>query len=118
MDLKKVEKPYREALAVHEALRRLGFEPEEIYVGHNNFGQFWVQLESQGKKFIADCGYIHEPSESVDRRWKEIVAAVVDGSITNESFDLALRDSEVYRNSASFVSTLKRKGFEFPNLSN
>jgi hypothetical protein len=98
---------YREALAVHEALRRLGFVAEEIFVAEGADGVH-VVLRHAGKEFRVTLGPSSPPFEEFAQRWPRAVRDY------NAASDAALQalweDSEVSLRLAHFVIAMEVKG--------
>jgi len=105
-----LDKTLHEALAFHEAFRRLGFEPEQLFLGMDS-RQIWMELRAGEKTFVATCGSNHHDIEHVQARWAEKVKK------WNSSTSFAERvwnDSFVRRNAMAFVLSVVSKDIELP----
>lgn len=105
----------------HEALRRLGFLPGDIFVDIHRepmanmlvFASGCV-LRTQNKEFTVSCGaYPDEAAAKVALdEWDEFVAQLP--SFEDEALQEVFEASEVWGKSAEFVLRLREKGFMFP----
>jgi len=82
MALKKYAKPFWEAYAVFDLLRRFGFSSDDIYVGFDYVvgagpDMLYVQLQKDEKKFVVPTGRLHGASKtSVFESWQKFCAEV------------------------------------------
>lgn len=102
-----------EALAVHEALRRCGLSPDDIYLGYApRGGALQVVLRAQGRQFVVDVaapGDFSVDAGGLRRAWEEAVAAWNGGE---ESERRTLWEgSKVYARGGDLVCALVSKGF-------
>jgi hypothetical protein len=108
---------YREALAVHEGLRRLGFPSDNISV---SFGPsdphgpdvFHVVLHMQGlPEFTIPVGQLKGVEEKlVYETWIALTTAVVDGTTSDDVLARIWADSRVARSLLSLTASLIVKG--------
>lgn len=107
----------KEALAVHEALRRLGFSPEEIRVALVDRCLKLI-LDAQGKRFVVDVGVFEgpEPEGGLTRwaqeSWRE-AARLWNHDMTDAEHRAIWSGSEVYEKKVLFMALLRARGFEF-----
>lgn len=102
----------REALAVHEALRRLRFSADDIFVvppiGEQH--RLFVVLMSQGKRFTYDAGPCRLGKAFLDT-WRDAVSWWnTDGH--DDERKLLWEESVVRRNSVAFLVKLLDFGFQ------
>lgn len=97
------------ALAAHEAFRRLGFKPEEIFVALN-VGRMMVSLRRGDRVFNLMAGpYPGDYAEFMDE-WDAAVEGW-NGSMTDVERQRIWSTSEVRARSAEIVIALALKGF-------
>jgi len=105
----------REALAAHEALRRLGFRAEDIFVAYHANGIF-VELHAQGMEFSVGCGMC-EPwitQEKFVELWTRAANAWNDDAqMSSTTRRRIYEESHVRNNGARLVVALVDKGFVF-----
>jgi hypothetical protein len=106
----------REALAYHEAFRRLGFAPHEIYFYvHDRTPRIaGVLLKSQGLEFLCSIAQGDLSPDALQAQWKIAAAWWNDpATLESERQDIWL-SSQVGRRSAAFMLALLAKGFALP----
>ena len=124
--MKAISKVFMRALACHEALRRLGFDPADIYIGISGptvdgaitrngkpagANIFVVQLKTQGKEFTLGMGeanpetYLDDWQESV--RWWNTEA-------DEKAMDIIWERFGPLGESTKFVASLIEYGFVLP----
>lgn len=113
----------RECWAVHQALRTLGFSPDDIYVtsGHSvahafNPPAMFVVLKTQEKEFVITLG-LFETSAAIDHLlmlWTEFAQRWNAQEFAQEEMDAIYKTSNVMKNSAEFVIALEMKGISCP----
>lgn len=106
-------------LAVHEALRRMGFDPSEIFVAYNH-GKPMTVVKAQDKTFLPD--YTTGPNTEIPKD----AAAYEDAWVTAvEAWNDKLTDDErqaiynKYMSRERFISltvALIHRGFRIPNI--
>lgn len=107
--------PYREALACHEGLRRLGFKPDDIYmmlVGKDLF----VSLRVQELEFNIELGSIEKTLEEFPAYW----GGIADRFNTCPEEEAAeIWESSFFKKSFERIAGLiKQKGILIPKLAN
>lgn len=108
----------KEGLAYHEAFRKMGFPPEEIFFGHTDGsdGQgiaIAIVLQAQGKRFTCTIHTgLQEPLKQVQDRWSAATAAwnVAD----DDELDAIWTKSEVCRRKVEFIAAMQARGFRLP----
>jgi hypothetical protein len=111
--------PIWEMVAVHEALRKLGFRPDDIFATANAGGHVGILLRAQGLEFMVACGHLLDLTE-------ESFTALWDTATQNfnrEVYDPAdltrmYEQSWVYKHRTEFVAGLLLKGFRLPRSIN
>ena len=113
--------PILKAWTIHEALRRLGFLPREVYMSAYREPidgvlayVFGCILQTQDKEFIVSCGAYRDAAgvEHARVEWDEFREQIHEHS--EEALREVFEGSEVWGKSADFVLTLRKKGFMFP----
>jgi hypothetical protein len=97
----------REALAIHEFLRRLGYLPDELYIGSHKKGFFTVELRSNGLDFSFHLHGCAKTPETFLEEWPLAVAAWNRGELPSGSI---LLRSGVMENRATILAMLSRRG--------
>jgi hypothetical protein len=119
LDPKEYSEPVKECWAVHQALRALGFKPDDIYVvtGKDAMKPFaaaalFVVLRVDGKEFIVTlAAYDSEAEvEATITMWSIFV-----GLFNDQTFDdVVMADiyerSNVIQNKVAFIIALQNKG--------
>lgn len=105
----------REALAMHEALRRLGFPSEAIYLHLPDVSQVRVVLQHEGRTFAYDAGNRGELSRAeYARQWEEAAAWWnAEGSTAEKEAIYA--GSGIYNQAVRLIRVLRQKGFSLPD---
>lgn len=109
--------PYREALAVFAAYRRLGFATENIFfvaAPEEETTCIYMLLRCQGKDFTFGCGVVSHDAETVHKTW-QAVGALWNKTLTHEEQDRIYKKSLVSRNGLQLLIGLQEKGFKIPN---
>ncbi len=104
-----LEQALNEALAVHEAFRRLGFPPEDIFVGAD-IEKLFVELRSQGKTLLVTCGEGIYDQADIERLW-EAKATAWNTTMTFEEREAIYRPSSVLKQAIKLLFALRIKGF-------
>ena len=113
-------KPYREALGVHEGLRKLGFASADIYFGVGGktavgaAHQVVIALNTQGKSFIVVVGFLNDAADNIERTWIELATAVSDGQVSQKHLDRIWQESMIHDDCVGFVASIVGKGFTLP----
>lgn len=105
----------KEMLASHEALRKLGFLPGDIYVTVDPSGTAVVILKAQDLEFNITCGSFDAGAEEFARQWTEAVERW-NNSMPAEEMDGIWRNSFAFANIAQLILALKQKGFYVPGV--
>lgn len=105
---------FREALAVHEAFRKLGYSPEQIFVTLTSDSRLFVILKHLGREFAVFCGELAMSEPDFYAAWPTLVTAVNGGAVAEEELNNLYRDSYVYRERLGFLAALKAKGIAIP----
>lgn len=115
IDLKQIPMPFRDALACHQAFRRLGFKSDDIYVLYSD-GFLYMILKTQGKEFNINLGTIEINEIEFPKIWAEIVETFNTGP---EQEVLEIWDKSLIKNNFQLISGLiRKKGIMLPNLMN
>lgn len=105
----------REALAVHEAFRKLGFTPEQIYMHrnpkpHRDIVVVVIHLERQ---FAVTCGG-QELNRKWKERWRELVERYNRGDFSEDEFQAWYDRSFVGTRHVELLLGLAQKGIAPP----
>lgn len=65
--------PIKELLAIHEAFRKLGYPPDELFVATYAGGYIQFVLQHQGKQFTIDIAQGQDP-KAITEEWQKAVA--------------------------------------------
>jgi len=114
MKLAQLHPALQEALAVHEAYRRLGFAAEDIYISQQN-GNLFCILKTQGKDFVICVGALAECElEELTELWG--AATYLWNEVAPEAERQALwENSCILHDATGFVMALTEKGILIPN---
>ena len=104
-----------EMLASHEALRKLGFEPDEIYVMLDSSNTAVVTLKAQDLEFNITCGDFEGDADEFSSQWSEAVGQW-NKSMSTDTMNKIWKSSFVYANIAQLIMALKQKGFYVPGV--
>ena len=103
----------KEAICCHEALRRMGFRSEDIFVV-DNMGEIFVALKTQGKEFNIDIGT--NPEKDIQPLW-ETATNLYNTSMDDEALEL-WNSSQMKQTFIALAQALKMKGIAIPKLMN
>jgi len=111
----------REMLAIHEALRKLGFRPEEIFVLVIRLpGQpgdtIGITVRAQGRRCDFPLTRLR-PSEAPERlvdEWNETARAIAAGEYRQKDLDDMYASSDVVKNQTKFLLRLLAHGLRWP----
>jgi hypothetical protein len=98
----------KEALAVHEAFRKLAFTPDEIFI-HPSTTKLRVVVIRGDNRFAVDVGVNTIPMAEFERTWGEAVEAWNTGKDFEQK--AIWENSAVRRDAVGFVVALLDKGF-------
>jgi hypothetical protein len=116
--LRSLSAPLREALALYQLLRRLGFPAEAIYLETvaDPILDMAMVLRHQGHEFRALLGAQGAPADQVAAEWHAACDAWNHTASHSERMAL-FRGAEVCGNAASLhlLAALERKGFTLPS---
>lgn len=126
-----LERPYREALALFEMLRRLGFSSEDIFFAAARVVsreqdltvdakriplQATIVLKTQGKTFTAPCGRVSGTEDEIEARWSEIARSVSSGALPTEEMKKLLDESVFFHYPALLMQAIFGKGIMPPTV--
>lgn len=115
VDLKQIPVAFREALACHQVLRRLGFKSDDIYVMYSE-GYLFLSLKTQGLEFNIDLGEVETNEVEFPTFWAEIVEAFNTGPEVEAA---AIWEQSLAKNNMKLISDLiRKKGIMLPKLMN
>jgi len=126
-DPREYPRQIKESWAVHQALRGLGFQAEDIYVTCGRDGQrpfspdsFFVFLRTQGREFIVNAGVCEnsEEAESLLGVWKEFSTLFNDQVFDDELMKEIYNESHVMRNKTGLIVALMNQGIRCPMMMN
>jgi hypothetical protein len=118
MKLSELHPVWREALACQEALRRLGFTSDDLFVSRCKDGRLLVHVESVHYGLtvnipVGDSGALRSLSqEEFGRGWSQ--AAEARNGATVDELEHAWRDSLIVRQGVQLIVNLKMHGIELP----
>jgi hypothetical protein len=98
-----------EALCYHEALLRLGYEPDEIFVSLNK-GDLFVVLDVAGRRFFITVGPLTLDNDTFKNTWR--VACDTWNKSEQGVRQATFERSYAYRNAFDFSAALLAKGFD------
>jgi hypothetical protein len=129
--LRRFPRVLQETWAYFEALRRLGFPPDDIYFGTGmgvpdglkNVSAvvpcMFVILRTRDKEFTINAGpYYEGDAKMQEAMWLQIVAGVADGTYDEEELQIVWDSSKASRQSVDFVIALHEKGIPLPKATN
>ena len=100
---------FRNCLGYFEALRRLGFGSEDIFVFLHG-GSAYVMLRAQGKEFVCAAGPIDIPKESFVGEWEKVANALNSREIPEGDLQRLYAESEAFTDSVGFMAAMIAKG--------
>ena len=100
---------FRNCLGYFEALRRLGFGSEGIFVFMLG-GAACVMLRAQGKEFVCAAGPIDIPKESFVGEWEKVANALNSREIPEGDLQRLYAESEAFTDSVGFMAAMIAKG--------
>lgn len=127
MNLTKLSEPYREVLAVQEALCRLGFMTDDIYyqagpyAGDPSRGVLQVILHvPNSPRFVIDAGFVSlAETERFETKFREIIRIVNTRTAQSRKWrERIWKRSKIGSSTAYFLSlavALAQKGIAVPN---
>lgn len=98
---------------IHEALRRLGFPADDIFVHADPFGTVAVELRTQGKSFSIVVGPSGLTQAAFVSAWYDFAVALSSNKVSQEALAKHWDESRA-KHDASFVTALLAAGFTFP----
>jgi hypothetical protein len=101
--------PIREAWAMHEAFRKLGYPAGCIFVHRNPDGELFVVLRHSCRQFAVSCGLAGDNWQS---EWNGFAEAVNDHSFSDKDLEQIWESSWVRQNSVGMLLKMAEKGFE------
>jgi len=111
---------WREALAVHEAFRRLGFTPDEIVVAKIADGLVIVGLQNlnygwavRTRELARDLDFKDVTDGEFEREWARAVTIWNEQSSDAECSEL-FYSSVVFENQATLVTVMASRGITWP----
>lgn len=109
---------FLEALSVHEAFRKLGFNSEDVFIarglGPDRVLSILVGIKRDGQQFFLSVGHYDGTDEQLLSTWHEVVA-VYKGS-PEESLQNMWDNSSIKKQSVVFLNALIKKGILMPNV--
>jgi hypothetical protein len=118
----------REWLFAREAMRRLGFQPDELFFAYEptgrvissdgdvkNYGKPVIALilKAQGLQFVWTIGAVDLPADEIKQAWFD-AADLWNNSPDNDWRDAGWLKSEACQRSVQLIAMLLAKGFTFP----
>jgi hypothetical protein len=100
---------------VHEAFRKLGFLPDQLFVTISNENQLFVILKHRGQDFAVCCGELLLTEAEFHEQWPALIIAVNAGEMSQEDMMSIWTDSYVYQNKVRFILAIKAKGIAIPH---
>jgi hypothetical protein len=98
---------------IHEALRRLGFPADDIFVHADPFGVVAVELRTQGKSFSIVVGQSGLTQAGFVGAWYDFAVALGSNKVPQEILVTHWDESRA-KHDVSFVTALLTAGFTFP----
>ncbi|HVI42716.1 MAG TPA: hypothetical protein VM577_19080 [Anaerovoracaceae bacterium] len=107
--------PYREALACHEGLRRLGFKPDDIYMMLVE-QDLYVSLRVQDLEFNIELGAVEKTADEFPEYWGQIADRF---NTCPEEEASEIWEASFFKKSFEKIAILIRsKGILLPKLAN
>lgn len=113
MDATELPPTFQTALAIFDGLRRLGFEPDQIFFSYNPNGMH-VVVRHDGKEWSLRAGDVDMSRDKWKVEWPKVATAVSNGEMTQESMDAVWQ--RFYPHRMKLVSDLLCAGIRVPNL--
>ena len=111
----------KEALAVHEGLRKVGFEAEDIYVRPQELqdGSILVHVSITNKdiEFGIAVGLFNGSRKELESQWEE-ASRWWNTRATDDQLDDIWENSKMRTAGEGIIEQLVRRGVEIPNLRN
>ncbi len=109
--VKRLEVAYKEAIAMHELLLRLGFKQEEISL-HYDEGKLAVVLIAQDLDFYLEVGELEDSFEDFQETWKSMAYAIREYQVSEEDLEEVWLESATHKNLEKIIAILTSIGFE------
>lgn len=121
--IRRLPKPYWEALTVYECGRRMGFKSEEIFVLYEErFDRLHMKLIAQQKEFIVTVGSLKTTPDDFTAKWTALADAVNSGDIPEHVlqsvWDRTFGSAEGTVNGLAMLLEMSMKGFRLPKVEN
>lgn len=116
MKLETVHPTLREAIALHEVLRRLGFPADDIFVALNPDSTMLIILRTQKKEVAIIAGSVPYEGEEFSVMWTDFVNAIADGQVEEEELYQNYKNSLALKLSEQLCLGLIRKGIKLPTV--
>lgn len=119
--IRRLPKPYWEALTVYECWRRMGFKADEIFVLYEeNFQRLHMKLIAQQKEFIVTVGSLKTTREDFTVKWTALAEAVNSGEIEEHVlqsvWERTFGSTEGTVSGLEMLLAMSVKGFKVPTL--
>lgn len=102
-------------IGTHEALRRLGFQAKDIFVGTVG-GKAFVFLRVQGKEFVIANGPYDGTQEEFGALWEKVALAVNSHQVSSDDFDhMYFNCAAMEFGGVEFMMALTNKGIRLPD---
>lgn len=112
MDATTLPSSFQTALAIFEALRRLGFESDNIFFTYGPTGMH-VMVKHDGREWSIRAGSCDMDYSQWKIAWPKVARDVADGTVTQESLDKICNRFAPYR--MKLVSDLLQGGIRIPH---
>lgn len=103
---------YKEAYAMHELLRRLGFDVKNDVSLHLDKGKVSVLLLSQNLDFVLEVGEAEDSFEEFKDKWEELSFSLENYYINEDILSSVWKKSNVYNNIDQIIDIIKNIGFK------
>jgi len=105
-----------EAWCVYEALRRMGFPSDSIYVGERADRTIFVRVTATGQAFVVDVGTAPDTAAFLTE-WRVFCRAMIDKSIDEDTALSWWNASKARREAGMILAAIIRKGLRAPGWS-
>lgn len=113
MKLDSIHPALQAALGIHEALRRMGFLANNIYL-HLSENKLSVVIRTSGQDFGVQVGDFEKSQEDLQCLWSEVATAYNDNLISPEDQLTCLHTGLPPERTLEFVKSMLRAGIRIP----
>lgn len=105
----------QKCIGTYEGLRRLGFQPDDIYMGVLG-GWAIIRISSEGKTYQFNVHPCDLREQIFSAMYERLCSEMAAGRISNDDWQAMYEDSLPFKDSARFMLGLLSSGIRVPNI--